>query len=106
VGLFTYRNLSCRKYSIGIDQHALEGGQHFLIAAPAKALADKVWTDHRFAPRKTADFRTYLHEDLRIGTDALIGIDRWLLDRIAEQYGSRKIRLLRDYLCRTEGTSQ
>ena len=68
VGLFTYRSLSCRKYSIGIDQHELDGGQHFLIAAPAKALADKIWTDHRFTPRRTADFHAYLHEDLRTGS--------------------------------------
>jgi hypothetical protein len=106
VGLFTYRSLSCRKYSIGIDQHALEAGQHFLIATPAKALADKIWTDHRFTPRRTADFHAYLREDLRIGSDALNGIDRTLLDRIAQQYGSRKVRLLCDYLCQIEGMGQ
>jgi predicted transcriptional regulator of viral defense system len=106
VGLFTYRSLSCRKYSIGIDQQALEGGQHFLIAAPAKALADKIWTDHRFTPRRTADFHAYLHEDLRIDSNALDGIDRTLLDRIAEQCGSRKIRLLCDYLCQAQGRGQ
>ncbi len=106
VGLFTYRNLSRRKYSIGIDQHALEAEQHFLIATPAKALADKIWTDHRFTPRRTADFHAYLHDDLRISSDALNGIDRTLLDRIAQQYGSRKIRLLCEYLYQAEGTSQ
>ncbi len=106
VGLFTYRNLSCHKYSIGIDQHALDGGQHFLIAAPAKALADKIWTDHRFTPRRTADFHAYLHEDLRIGSDALNSIDRLFLDRIAQHYGSRKIRLLCDYLSDVEGADQ
>lgn len=104
LGLFTYRSLSSRKYSIGIDQQALEGDRHFLIATPAKALADKIWTDHRFTPRRTADFRTYLHEDLRLGFDALRSIDRTLLDLIAEQYGSRKIRLLSEYLRRAEGT--
>jgi hypothetical protein len=104
VGSFTYRNLSRRKYSVGIDQRELEAKQHFLIAAPAKALADKIWTDHRFAPRRTADFRDYLHEDLRIGFDGLSGIDRTLLDRIAQQYGSRKIRLLRDYIYQSDGT--
>jgi len=104
MGLFAYRRLSCRKYSIGIDQQTLEADQRFLIATPAKALVDKIWTDHRFTPRKTGDFRAYLHEDLRIGFDALSGIDRTMLDLIAQQYGSRKIRLLRDYLCQAEGT--
>ena len=98
VGLFTYRSLSRRKYSIGIDQHVQEAEQHFLIATPAKALADKIWTDHRFTPRRTADFHAYLHEDLRIDSDALNSIDRALLDLIAKKYGSRKIRLLCDYL--------
>jgi hypothetical protein len=99
--------LSSHKYSIGIDQQqALEAEQNFLIATPAKALADKIWTDHRFTPRRTADFHSYLHEDLRIGYDALSGIDRTALDHIAMQYGSRKIRLLCDYLCQAEGIGQ
>jgi hypothetical protein len=106
LGLFTYRSLSFRKYSIGIDQGALEAEQHFLIATPAKALADKIWTDHRFTPRRTADFQPYLYEDLRIDSNALNGIDGTLLERIAQQYGSRKIRLLCDYLCQREGTGQ
>jgi hypothetical protein len=106
VGLFTYRSLSHRKYSIGIDRYALEDGQHFLIAAPAKALVDKIWTDHRFTPRRTADFHAYLHDDLRIDSDALNGVDRSLLHRIARQYGSRKIRLLCGFLCRAESPDQ
>lgn len=104
LGLFTYRTLSDRKYSIGIDQQKLEPDQHFLIATPTKALADKIWTDHRFTPRKTADFRAYLHEDLRIDSDRLTVIDRSLLNLIAKQSGSRKLHLLRDYLYKPEGT--
>src|SRR3989304_6275909 len=44
LGTFTYRRLSRPKYSIGIDQQTLDAGQYFLIASPAKALADKIWT--------------------------------------------------------------
>ncbi len=102
LGLFTYRRLSRRKYSIGIDQQTL-AEQHFLIATPAKALADKVWTDHRFTPRKTEDFRAYLLDDLRIDPDALSRIDRTMIELIAENYGSRKVRLLRDYLFQRKG---
>jgi len=104
LGTFTYRRLSRPKYSIGIDQQTLDAGQYFLIASPAKALADKIWTDRRFTPRRVEDFRAYLHDDLRIAPDALRGIDRALLAAIAEQYGSRKVRLLRDYLLQFEGT--
>lgn len=98
LGLFTYRSLSEPKYAIGIDQRVLETGGHFLIAAPEKALADKVWTDRRFAPRKPSDFRSYLHEDLRVETDVLGKVDLSLIESIARRYHSRKIRLLRDYL--------
>jgi hypothetical protein len=105
LGLFTYRTMSLRKYAIGIDRETVEPDQHFFIAAPAKALADKVWTDRRFTPRRAADFHTYLREDLRIGSDALATIDRALLDLIVQRYGSRKVRLLRDYLCQAEGAS-
>ncbi len=103
LGLFTYRFLSEPKYAVGIDQRETEGGQHFLIAAPEKALADKVWTDRRFIPRKTGDFRAFLHEDLRVDTDALRKLDLALVDNITRMYGSRKIRLLRDYLSQSLG---
>jgi len=78
--------------------------QHFQVATPAKTLADKIWTDHHFTPRKPADLRAYLHDNLRIGVDALDGIDRKLLELIAQQYGSRKVRFLCDYPCQSEGT--
>ena len=106
LGLFTYRRLSPRKYSIGIDQQTLEDDQHFLIATPAKALVDKIWTDHRFTPRKIEDLRGYLHDDLRIDPNVLSSIDPTLLDVIADQYGSRKVHLLRDYLLESRGTGQ
>jgi hypothetical protein len=106
LGPFVYRRLSRRKYGIGIDQQTVEGDGHFLIATPAKALADKIWTDHRFTPRKPQDFGTYLREDLRLNPEPLSIIDRAQLEAIAEQYGSRKVRLLRDYLLRSEGNGQ
>jgi hypothetical protein len=106
LGLFTYRRLSSRKYSIGIDQKTLEDDQHFLIATPAKALADKVWTDHRFTPRRIEDFRAYLNDDLRVDPNVLNRIDETLLEAIADQYGSRKVNLLREYLLENRGTGQ
>ena len=98
LGMFTYRSLSMRKYDIGIDQQSGESDQPYLIATPAKALADKVWTDTRCTPRKAGDFEAYLLDDLRIDTDALGQLDLFDLSTIADRYGSRKIRLLRDYV--------
>ncbi len=103
LGRFTYRRLSEPKYAVGIDQRATEDGQHFLIASPEKALADKVWTDRRFTPRKTGDFPGYLDDDLRIDQDTLLALDLPLLEDITRHYGSRKIRLLRDYLSQRFG---
>lgn len=105
LGLFTYRRLSRRKYSVGIDQRTLGREQHFLIATSAKALADKVWTDRRFTPRRPGDFHAYLRDDLRIAPELLSTIDHRLLADIADRYGSRKVRLLRDYL-EGEGTTR
>ena len=102
LGLFTYRRLSERKYAVGIDQQTLESGEHFLIASPEKALADKVWTDRRFTPRKAGDFDAYLRDDLRVATEALSQVDLSLVDDITRHYGSRKIRLLREYLSQPE----
>ena len=102
LGFFTYRRLSHRKYSVGIDQQSVGPDQHFLIATPAKALADKIWADSRFTPRKTADFHAYLQEDLRISRESLLRVDEAMIHVIADKYGSRKIRLLRDYLFQLE----
>lgn len=100
IGTFTYRSLSLHKYSVGFDQLTISPEQHFLIASPVKALADIVWTDTRFKPRKPNDFASYLHEDLRIDPQELEQIDPGLLQEITNQYGSRKIRLLQQYLQR------
>lgn len=106
LGSFAYRRLSRRKYGIGIDQRSVGDEQHFLIATPAKALADKIWTDRRFTPRKPQDFRTYLRDDLRLNPEPLKTLDRAQLEAIVEQYGSRKVRLLRDYLLGKEGNDE
>jgi len=54
-------------------------------------------------PRKTGDFRAFLHEDLRVDTDRLRKLDLALVDNITRMYGSRKTRLLRDYLSQSLG---
>lgn len=105
LGIFSYRSLTRQKYDVGIDQLRLGTGEHFLIATPAKALADKVWTDSRFTPRKPEDFRDYLDHDLRIDPAVLMDLDLEHLGSISDRYGSRKIRLLLDYLSAKEGTS-
>lgn len=105
LGTFSYRHVALRKYRIGVDQITQGSSAHFLIAAPAKALVDKIWIDSRFAPRKMADYQDYLHSDLRIDPDALERIDLCQLESIADQFGSRKIRLLLGYLRAQQGAN-
>lgn len=97
VGAFSYRSLSVPRYSVGAD--LVESDSHsFLMACPEKALADKVWTDKRFAGTNQSDFAPYLEEDLRIDITQLARLDRTRCQRIQEAYGSRKIRNLFQFL--------
>ncbi len=90
LGTFTYQSLSLSCYAVGADQLESPAGS-FLIACAAKALADKVWTDKRFAGTRLADFRPYLEEDLRIDLTHLAALDRSRFPTIQQSYGSRKI---------------
>ena len=98
LGVFTYRQLAQRKYTVGIDQRVTARNSYFLIATPAKALADKVWTDTRASSASISDLESYLHEDLRIDPDDLARVNLANMGQIAEQYGSRKVRFLQKYI--------
>jgi len=73
-GVFTYRPLSPRRYTPGI-QWAGEGEARYLMASPEKALVDKVWTDKRFSPAASSDFDAYLFEDLRMDEQRLSSLN-------------------------------
>ena len=94
-GTFAYRRLSQSRYAVGVilEQH---GDLSFLIASPEKALADKVWTDKRFAGIRLSAYGPYLLDDLRLDPAQLAVLDRGRLDAIAKAYDSRKLyRLVR-----------
>jgi hypothetical protein len=98
VGLFIYRRVSLKAYSVGIDQVELPGGRNFLMATPEKALADKIQDDRGAGICTRAEMKEYLLTNLRIDTGGLEKMDASLLGQIAAGYGSRKIRLLGDLL--------
>ena len=98
LGQFTYRSLATCRYHVGIDQQEVAGKGHFLIASPAKALADAVWVDARFRPRSARAFESYLEDDLRIDPAALEQIDLDSLSDVAAHYQARKIELLTEYM--------
>ena len=103
VGLFIYHSVPMRAYPIGLDQIELDGGRSFLIAIPEKALADKIQADRGTAIRTQAEMRTYLLDSLRIDPEGLGRLNAETISLIADQYRSRKLRLLSGLLRRLDG---
>jgi hypothetical protein len=103
VGLFIYRGVPMNAYRIGIDQVELESGRSFLIATPEKALADKIQADRGTAIRSQAEMRIYLLDSLRIDPEGLGRLNAETISLIADQYRSRKLRLLSSLVCRLGG---
>ena len=103
VGLFIYRGVPMNAYPIGIDQVERESGRSFLIATAEKALADKIQADRGTAIRSQAEMRIYLLDSLRIDPEGLERLNAETISLIAEQYRSRKLRLLSGLVCRLGG---
>jgi len=94
VGLFIYHGIPLDAYRIGIDQLDIEAGRSFLIATQEKALADKIQADRGTAIRTQTEMKTYLLDSLRIDPDGLGRLNTDNISLIADQYRSRKLRLL------------
>jgi hypothetical protein len=103
VGLFIYHSVPMRAYPIGLDQIELDGGRSFLIAIPEKALADKIQADRGTAIRTQAEMRIYLLDSLRIDPEGLRKLNSETISQIADQYRSRKLRLLSGLVRRLGG---
>ena len=103
LGVFTYRSLRRPRYATGAILEP-EGNTVFLIAAPEKALADKVWADKRFSGERLTDFVSYLLEDLRIDEQALSLLSAARLEEVGQAYDSAKIDRLVRYLERMRST--
>ncbi len=102
VGLFIYHQISTAAFPVGVDQVQLEGGRAFLMAVPEKALADKIQDDRGTGIRTQDDMRKYLMLNLRIDTESLEKLRADTLAILAEQYGSRKLRLLHNVVARLQ----
>jgi hypothetical protein len=100
VGLFIYRQIPLGAFPIGIDQAQLEGGRVFLMAAPEKALADKIQDERGTGIRSQEDMRRYLMQNLRIDAESIEKLHAETLSILAERYGSRKLRLLHRVIAR------
>jgi hypothetical protein len=93
MGVFSYRKITPRRYSEGIEWHG-DGVARYLMASPEKALADKVASDRRLRRPTNAALRAYLLDDLRIDPDQLATLDLGRLDRIADAYRSHRVSVV------------
>lgn len=97
LGRFSYETLALPAYRLGIASQLDAAGHSYLMAAPEKALCDKLMLTPNLAITGVSSMASYLEEDVRLDMDALMTMDPDLLARIAE-VGSKK-SLLR-MLCR------
>ena len=100
VGLFTYRMIPLEAFRMGMDQIEIGDGRAFLMATPAKALADKLYDVWGIAIQSQKELSNYLETNLRIDLAVLRELKPMELDAIAQRYQSRKIRLLSDLVRR------
>ncbi|HEX9776890.1 MAG TPA: hypothetical protein VGA63_01995 [Geopsychrobacteraceae bacterium] len=94
VGLFLYSSVPEAGFSVGLGRVELEDGRAFLIAAPEKALADKLLQGRGLGLRSQKECMAYMVEDLRIEEAALCELDAGLLDELSGAYRSPRVALL------------
>jgi hypothetical protein len=94
VGLFLYSNVPEAAFAVGLGRIELEDGRAFLIAAPEKALADKLRQGRGLGLRSQKECLAYLVEVLRIEEAAMGGLDAGLLDELSQAYRSPRVALL------------
>lgn len=85
LGVFTYTHLPLPYYAFGIEQIQLADDQYAMMAAPEKALFDKVVTTSGLILRSQRQALTWLLEDLRINEGRLRECDlqnmgQWVQD--------------------------
>ena len=94
VGLFLYNSLPEAAFAVGLCRVELEDGRAFLIAAPEKALADKLRLARGLGIRSQKECLAYLVDNLRIEKTALGDLNLELLEELAKVYSSQRINLL------------
>ncbi len=92
-GVFSYRFLSPRRYSLGVLWSG-ENDAKCLMASPEKALVDKVWADKRFSPTSLTEVDAYLDDDLRLDEAQVATLDEESLVAIRGAFASQKVDML------------
>jgi hypothetical protein len=100
IGTFSYRMIPPEAFRTGMDQAELDDGRSFLIAIPEKAMADRIVADRGADITAQKELHAYLLANLRIDPAALRGLDPARLEEIAQNYRSRRVKLLADLVSR------
>lgn len=69
VGRFSYQHLPDGVYPIGMESVAVEGGGYCLLAAPAKALCDRLILSRNLRVHSVKSMQHFLLDDLRFDAD-------------------------------------
>jgi len=90
LGIFVYRPTP--NLSVGVERIE-DNGSAFLMAAPERALADRLRDDRRDGVRTQREMERYLREDLRLDAGGLAAMDAGVMEELADALQSRKVRL-------------
>lgn len=97
VGLFTYRYLHPRKYSVGVIYRDIGEFRYSLMASPEKALADLIALSRcGLDLASESDVEVFLYDDLRLDRDR--AFDPKLMTEIANVYRHADIDAVLNYI--------
>ena len=92
-GNFSYTHVPIEYYRFGFIRQVLGDNRAFLIAEPAKAIADRVLAEKgRFSVRS---MREFLFDNLRIDPSGFKTLDRNILTEAARLAGRQSLEILR-----------
>ncbi len=94
VGVFSYHALPQAGFSIGMQRVELADSNAFLLAAPEKSLADKLYCERGLQLNSQKECLEYVVDSLRIDNSSLQKMDVALLEKLAAAYRSRRVKLL------------
>ena len=98
LGIFSYRHIPLAPYSSGMEIITIEPDIRFMIASPAKALADFIQSQKGVPIQSTVEFEQYLFDNIRLDAELLSGIDIRELKVYSSAYKSRKLSRLCEFI--------
>jgi len=99
IGRFTYRKNNIKHYPLGVLRTRIEGNRYVLMASIEKALIDLIDLEFKDLNGNIESIPELLFSNLRIDEEELwrkINLNR--LEKIAGEYKSKRIQLLKSYL--------